>query len=269
MEAGTDLTKNPTREELEAMSDELAAGAVAGIDRSDLVLPTIKPTQQLTREVVDRQVDAGVWLNTVTGDDYGPDIEFVIVGYVKGRFLVHKRDTPEEKTYVANGPVAPDTWPEEYAGRHFADIEDAEEVWKKRSNDPDDDHEFGKGPPITTTHNFAGFVKGEGIPARLGLSRTSATAARKILSVLEFSTRAPWASAFKLSLKLEEKGGKPYYVARATQGEQSDAETVAQAQRLAYDIKQSGAFALDGSEVEEADKDKGAKPETPAGGVEV
>jgi hypothetical protein len=266
----TELTETPDAKALAERDAELAAGAVAGIDKQDLVLPAIKPTQSLTREVVDGEVEAGVWFNTVTGEDYGKELEFVIVGYAKGRFYVHNRNEDGERTYVASGDTAPDSWPEEYAGRKFVDIEDAEEVWKKRANDPDDDHEFGKGPPITTTHNYVGFVLSEpGLPARLGLSRTSAPAAKKINTILRFGNRSPWASAIKLSLELREVRNKPFYVAKATQGSQSPPEVIEAAQKLAYEVQQAGAFALDGTEVEDADKGASEKPKTPAGGVAV
>lgn len=248
----------------------LAAGAIAGIDQEDLVLPVIKITQQLSREVTDGNAESGHFINSVTGEDYGDSLDFVIVGYNKGRFLVHNRDEDDEKTYVASGPIAPDSWPPEYAGKAFADIPDAEEQWKARANDPEDPHEWGRGPVIVTTHNYVGFSTSDpGMPARIGLSRTSAPAAKKINTLLKFSQRAPWASAVTIYLVGDAKGGKPYYVAKAKQGPQSDADTVESAKALAHQVQEAGAFALDGSEVEEADKAGTAKPKAPAGGVSV
>jgi hypothetical protein len=246
----------------------LAAAGVADIDSEDLVLPVIQITQQLSRPVTDGKVASGHFFNSVTGRDYGDEIEFVIVRYGKGRFYVHNRDEDDERTYVANGPVAPDTWPEQYAGQNFADIPEAEEQWKERSNAGE--IEWGKGPPIVTTHNFVGFALDEpGQPARIGLSRTSAPAAKKILTAMRFSRRSPWASSFKLSLKERTVRDKPFYVVQAEQGDQTESEIGDSAKELAAAIQEAGAFALNGEEVEDADKTKAAKPETPAGGVAV
>lgn len=263
-QVGTDL--------IPADEKALAEAGIADIDSEDLVLPVISITQQLSKAVTDKKVESGHFYNSVTGTDYGDEIEFVIVRYGKGRFYVHNRDKDDERTYVANGPVAPDSWPEEYAGQNFADIPDAEEQWKARANDENDDHEWGHGPPIVTTHNYVGFVIDEpGLPGRIGLSRTSAPAAKKINTILKFSGRSPWASSIKLSLVERTVRNKPFFVVQATQGSQNSPEIGDSAKNLAQAIQQAGAFALTGEEVEDPDKApaKGEQPATPKGGVNV
>lgn len=247
----------------------LATRAISGIDEEDLVLPVIQVTQQLSRAVTDNKVSSGHFYNAVTGRDYGDELEFVIVGYQKGRFYVHNRDEDDEKSYVASGPVAPDSWPEQFAGRNFADIPEAEEQWKARANDPNDDHQWGRGPEIVTTHNYVGYVVDEpGLPARIGLSRTSAPAAKKINTVLSFSRRSPWASTFKLTLDEREVRNKPFFVVQASQGRQTETDEISAATELATRIQQAGAFALTGEEAV-AEEKATAKPDTPKGGVEV
>jgi hypothetical protein len=260
----------PSKSALPAEVDEslLAAQGLAQIDDEDLVLPVIQLTQQLSRAVTDGKVPSGHFYDATAGKDYGENLEFIIVAYAKGRFYVHNRDKDDERTFVASGRVAPDTWPEPYAGQTFADISDAEEQWKARANAGE--IEWGKGPPIVTTHNFVGFPVGEeGSAARLGLSRTSAPTARKILTAMRMSQRPQWASTFVLSTKVREKGGKPFFVVQAEQGRQTTPEEVEAAKVLAYQIQQAGQFALTGDEVEEADKAAQAKPKAPAGGVSV
>lgn len=270
----TDLEKQPGAELTAQQEQDLIAKIVGKIDESDLVLPAIKITQQMTTEVAKGNVPAGIFLNTVTGEEYGSTIEFVVVDYNRGRFYVANRGEDNEQSYVASGEVAPDNWPEEFAGKVFADIPEAEEQHKARSNAGE--IPWGRGPAIVTTHNFVGFVKTQGedgeveysAPARLGLSRTSAPAAQKILSTMRFGGKAPWANAYKLTLNQDEKGGKVYYSASAVQGSQSDAPTVAHAQKLAVLVAQSGEVRLDGSEVDDADK-PAAAPATPEGGVKI
>lgn len=253
-----------------AVKDEqaLVAGAIAGIDEHDLVLPAIQPTQALSNAVTDGKAEAGHFYNTVTGRDYGDEIEFVIVGYQKGRFLVHNRGEDDERSYVASGDVAPDGWPKEYAGKAFVDIPDAEESWRARANDPEDSHEWGRGPIIATTHNFVGFeLSDDGLPAKLGLSRTSAPAAKKILTALRFSGRAPWASTFILKTVSRSKGTKAYFVVQAEQGRTTEAAEIEQAQTLAAQIQQAGAFALEAPSDDAVETT--AKPKKPEGGVDV
>lgn len=254
--------------ELATLDESAASDIVGAIDDEDLQLPVIQITQQLSRAVTDGKVDSGHFFNNVTGKDYGDELSFIIVAYQKGRFYVHNRDKPDEQTFVANGPVAPDTWPSEYAGKTFADIPEAEEQWKERSNAGE--IEWGKGPPIVTTHRFVGLAADDlDSPAAISLSRTSAPAAKKILSAIRWSRRAPYSSTFTLKLVGREKGGKPFYAAQATQGEQATDEQVSAAQELFAAIKQAGAFSLTGEEAATEDAPGQAKPETPAGGVEV
>jgi hypothetical protein len=262
------LEQRKDAELAEGDAQRLAQAAIADIDPSDLQLPVIKIIQQMSKENTNGDAEPGTFFNTVTSESYGDELEFVIVRYAKGRFYVHNRDQEDERSFVANGKVAPDTWPEQYAGKTFVDIPDAEEQWKARSNAGE--QEWGKGPPIVTTHNFVGFVADEpGVPARLGFSRTSAPAAKKVLSILSFSNREAWDSTFKFKLIPETKRNKTFYVAKSAQGAQTDVETRGAAQQLAALIEKAGSFALTGDEVEDADKSKGEKPQAPAGGVKV
>lgn len=257
-----------TAQELATLDESAATDIVGAIDDEDLQLPVIQITQQLSRAVTDGKVDSGHFYNNVSGRDYGDALEFIPVAYQKGRFYVHNRDKPDEQTFVASGSVAPDSWPEEMAGENFADIPEAEEQWKERVNAGE--IEWGKGPPIVTTHNFVGLAVDDlHSPARIGLSRTSAPAAKKILSVIRWSRRAPYASTYKLKLVGREKGGKPFYAAQAEQGRQTEGPELAAAQELFAAIKQAGAFALTGEEVGDEEKQAAAKPKTPAGGVDV
>lgn len=255
-------------QELVAADAAAAEEFVANVDDEDLQLPVIQLTQQLSRAVTDGKVDSGHWFNNVTGRDYGDELEFIIVAYQKGRFYVHNRDKQDEQSFVASSSVVPDTWPDQYVGQAFADVSDAEEQWKARVNAGE--IEWGKGPPIVTTHNFVGLAVDDlDSPARIGLSRTSAPAAKKVLSAIRWSRKAPYASVFKFKLVGREKGGKPFYAAQAEQVRATEDSEVETAKDLFAAIKQAGAFALTGEEASSDTPDAGAKPETPKGGVSV
>lgn len=252
--------------ELVQANDEAAAAAFGdAVDDRDLQLPLIQITQQMSRSVTDGKVSSGHFFNNVSGKDYGNELEFIPAVYQKGRFYVHNRDKDDEQTFVANGPVAPSTWPEQYAGRAFADIEDAEEQWRERVDAGE--IEWGKGPPIVTTHNFVGLAVGDlDAPARISFSRTSAPAAKKIMSVVRWSRKPPYNSVFKLTLDERSVRNKPFFVAQAAQDRDSSDEERTAANGVFAAVKQAGGFGL--SETDEEGQDK-PKATTPAGGVEV
>lgn len=252
-------TTEPTGTDLAPLSaDEQAlVGSIKGrVEKADLVLPAIKLTHSLTREVEDGDVSAGVYINSLTKQVYGDDVPFVVCGLYKGRFF-----SDERGTFVARSDVAPDNWPEEYAGQAFADIGDAEEQWKIQANA--EDGVWGQGPPISTTHNFVGFVVGDDsdLPLRLSLMRSSEPAAKK-LKTLVVSLRAPWDRAFQLRVRRGlNKEQKPFYATDIASGDALSPEDRQKAVKLATEFRnaeQSGAIQETGDEPEA--KPGAAKP---------
>lgn len=258
-------TESSASTDLAARDSELAQAALAGIHKEDLQLPVIKVTQQLSREVTDGDVESGHFVNTLTGEDLGTEIELVVCHYFRGRFFAPREGEFEGRTFVAGGDTAPSTWPAEYAGQKFVDIPDAEETYRDRVNSGE--IEWGRGPAITTTHNYIGYLLSDpGVPVRVSLMRTSAPAARKINTLISFGNRSPWNAAIKLEAELrQDKQQRPFYVVKATQGRQTSADEIAAAQNLAIEA-QSAAFQLTG---DEQLADSPSKPKTPKGGIDV
>lgn len=234
-------------EQLSADEQALVESVKGRIDRSELVLPAIKLTHSLTREVQDGDVQAGLYINSLTKQVYGDDVPFVVCGIYKGRFFSDDRGT-----FVARGDVAPSNWPEEYAGQPFADIPDAEEQWKVKANEGG---EWGSGPPIATTHNFVGFVVGDesDLPLRLSLMRSSKPAADK-LKTLVVSLRAPWDRVFQLRVRRGlNKQQQPYYATDIAAGDPISPEDRQKAVQLATEFQraeQAGAIQETGDEGE-------------------
>lgn len=262
----TDLTTTPSAAELEKQDAELSQQALGNIDRTSLKLPMIVITQQLTAEVTDREIESGRWLNKVTGEDFGEDIEFVPAYYYKGRFYSPK---DEERTYNADGPVAPDNWPDEFAGKNFADIPQAEEQHKAQANA--EGGEWGSGPAIQTTHNFIGYLtQYPGIPVRISLKSTSSSAAEKINNIALFAG-SYWSNVFNLSVAgRRNKKDQPYFVCTVRKGDQTDNDQRALAREIAYHAGHSR-YELDGDAAAvEADAPAAKpKPEKPAGAADV
>lgn len=257
--------------ELEPLSPEeqaLIDSAKAEIDSDSLILPALKLTQSLTAEVQDGDVEKGHIINSLTGEDYGDNVEVVVSAYFKG-FFYSDRET--NQSFVAQGDIAPDNWPEEYAGKAFADLPDGEEQWAAACNAKPPEHEWGNGPPISTTHNFVGYVVTEegqpDLPVRISLMRTGKKAADK-LKTLIWSARAPWDRTFILKSVSKVTNDRPYYVYDVSQGETTPADYRQAAVKLATSYQKaaaSGNVDLAGDEPEA----KKAAPKANEGGLDV
>lgn len=243
-----ELDKTPEAGQLAELSAEeqaLVAGIKGKIDRDDLILPQVRLTAALSKSVQEGDAKPGEFVNTLTGENYGDEFDMVIVDYFKGRFLV----TKDNDTFVAMDGVAPENWPEEYAGKPFADLPDAEEQWAVLANAPGG--EWGEGPPISTTYNYVGFVVGEDatqIPIRLSLKRTSKPTARKINTLIDMS-RAPWDKTFHIDAKSAETKGNRYHVVDCAVGRPTTPEERSAAVSLAQQMQQA-TITLHGDEPE-------------------
>lgn len=245
----TDVATTPGTDLSPAEIAALASSAVADVKSEDLQLPNVKLTQQLTKEVVQGDVDAGVWLNTLTQEEYGDTVSVVIVKFFYGRFYSDK-DT--NRGYAAFGDVVPNYWPEKYAGQRFVDLDDAEERYKELANA--DVISWGKGPPISTTYNFVGYLLEDGdvperpSPVRFSLMRTSAKAARKVLNVIKLAG-APWDQVITLEAERADDGR--YFETKASTGRQTSPDEKGLALQLAQVVANAGdSVALVGDEAE-------------------
>lgn len=201
------LPEGVTQEDLDA----LMAQQEAEFGDDLVTTPILKIGQGLTREVQDGNAEAGEFIDTVRGEGIGDNIGFIVSYYQRGRFAA---DRESGRAYVAFGDTIPENWEPlvgaEWVGTLFDEHPDAEEKFKERVNDKDDPTEWGKGPLISTTHNFTGFavippLEGEDeeqlSPARLSLQRTNMSAVRKWTTLRRSALRNRpfWEVVFDLS----------------------------------------------------------------------
>lgn len=256
MPDGTDVVPAASAD-LDVLSPEeqrLADLARADVADRRTVLPVLKVTQALTKEVAEGDISAGVFLNSLTGTDYGSKVELLIVRSFLGRFYAPLKD---DAVYIATGDIAPDNWPEEYRGQRFVDLADAEERYKERANAGE--IEWEKGPPIRTTYNYVGLVVSElEIPVRISFQRTSTGAARKLDTLLR-TARAFWDNIYTFQTNLTHNASKQaYYEVSVERGRRSEAAERQAAVSLALAIEQHG-YQFAGDE-----KDPDDKPTAPA-----
>ena len=237
---------------VDAQETALALAVAADLDGdTDLVVPVLKICQSLTAEVVEGDAKAGDFINSLTQENFGNELTYTIAAYQKGRFYADK-DTG--RSYVSSEAIASESWPEEYAGRAFAEIDDAEERFRDAVNAGT--IEWGSGPKISTTHNFIGLVDGSPVPVRFSLMRTNAPAARKLKTMLRFS-QAFWDSTFILKTEAKRsQRNEPFQALVVKQGGKTTPEQRQAAVQVAMAVKSNRV-----SEIEpDAPDDKPAKP---------
>lgn len=187
--------------------------------------PILKLTQPTTREVQAEEAEAGQFLNTLTGEEVGSEIYFIIAHYQPGRSA---RDNKTGDFYVAFGETIPDRWEpyvgEAFVGTRFDEHPDAEEEYRRRVKAGE--HDWGNGPGISTTHNFTGLVivpgeegtdeADEYQPVRLSLARAQMPAVRKIASLKKMllRNRPFYDRVFHISTERKQFTGGTAYVAK-------------------------------------------------------
>lgn len=228
----TSLATRPVPELTPAEELDLVQAGVGTIDADDLLVPMLKLGQGLSREVSEGDARAGQFINSLTGEAKDGPVELVLVSYKRGRFF-----SPEgsSEAHISFDDVAPDNWPAEYAGQHFADLPDAEEQYSALANSGQ--IEWGSGPPIRTTYNYVGFETGDpDLPVRISLQRTSKQAAKKLNTLLRAAPQ-PWAFTFELSSVAKDNAKGKFYVVTVKRGRKTNEDEQARAVDLARSIQ--------------------------------
>lgn len=242
-------------------ADEQAlADRVKGrIDPTKLTLPALKVLNGTSSDVGDG-LNVGDLINSLTRENYGPEVAVIICATFEGRFL---SINDGDESFVARGDVVPSNWPEEYAGKRFSELDDIEENYKAAVNAGE--KEWGDGPPISTTHNFVVITTDNpGLPVRLSLMRSNVKTASKVYTLLAAS-RVPWDKTFvfQAAERTRGSGSSKYWGIDVKAGEAvDDTELRSAAVRVASSFAQAedaGNVQLLGDEPE-AD----AKPVKPA-----
>lgn len=236
MTPSTDLTEQVlTPEELELLQKQQAAEVPDDLFQT----PILKIGQPLTREVQAEEAEPGEFIDTLRGEGIGTKCEFITSYFQLGRFAA---DRDSGRAFVAFGTTIPEAWAdlvgEEFVGQPFDEYPDAEEQYKKRVNAKE--IEWGKGPLVSTTYNFTGLVKVEGVgdeedelrPVRLSLQRTNVPAAKKMLTLLR-AGRQYWDRVLELGTEKKGFDRGAAHLLTVKRGRPTDADEKAQATKLA------------------------------------
>ena len=274
--ASTEVAK-PTSTAVDTISPEaeaLIAQQAGEFGDDSLQVPILKVGQALTKEVQDDTAEAGEFINTLTGEGIGDAIGFIVAYYQKGRAAA---DRETGRYYVAFGDTIPEAWAdlvgEEFVGERFDEYPDAEEKFKERVNNKE--IEWGRGPLISTTHNYTGLAvvsapegsdePDELQPVRLSLQRTQMEAVRKINSLYRMTLRGKpfWDKVFDLTTYKKPFASGPAYIVKPSIGRDSTAEE----RQLASEL----ALATAGGRVTErgGDGDAPSQPKAAKGALDV
>jgi hypothetical protein len=221
MTESTDLTTTESAEleAIEAQERELAQQSKASLSSFASVTPRLDVRQGTSKNAPD-EAQLGDFFNAVTGVVYGKKIEFLVAVAHKGRFLSDKR-SPDGRSYGAGDvAIVPDHWPEQYRGKVFADLPEAQETYSRLANEGT--IEWDRGPAIVDTFNFIGFVTAaegrelEPFAVLLSIKATNKQARASAAKAGTLLRGQPnlWTKALQFeSLREVNKSGEPYYVA--------------------------------------------------------
>ncbi len=225
-------------------------------------VPILKIGQPLTREVQAGDAERGEFINTLSGEGLGDKVDFIVAYYNQGRFA---SDKETNRAYTSFDEVIPASWAdlvgEEFVGVPFVEYDDAEERYKERVNAKE--IEWGKGPLVSTTHNYTGFVIVDPLedsdedveyqPVRLSLQRTNMPAVRKFSTVSRAMLRNKpfYDIVFALSTFEKQFPKGPAYLLSPKPGRKTTAEERADALELALAVR-AGRVASNDDAVAEA-----------------
>lgn len=249
-----------------ALEAELAAQNQADVDQADIQIPLLKVGQALTREVQDGDASAGEFINSLTREGLGTEIEFIVAGFSKGRFDHGVRGETKARKAYNNPKVVP--WNDDpFFGQPFTQHPDAEESYSARVNAGD--IQWGKGPRISTTYDFTGFVVPEGeerpIPVCLSLMRGGSKQAKKWLTILDSVLRGRyWDAVFTVTTVREQNEGNTFYGVIVKQARDTTPQEKMYAVELAQVIRNQSVQIVG----EQDDPTAKAKP-ADSGGLEV
>lgn len=215
--------------------------------------PILKVCQSLTTEVKSGDAEEGEFLNTLTGDSLGNEVDLIIAYYRKGRTA---RDRVTSQYFVGPFDTIPAHWADlhiddrttigdaGFVGTPFSEFPEAEEQFKKRVNAKE--HAWGKGPIVSTSYNYIGLVIVPALaddpddedrlePVQLTLQRSNKSAADKIGTIKRAQLRQKpfWENVFHLSTTERNFKGGDSYVVQAKLGRPTTGTEREQAMALA------------------------------------
>ncbi len=233
-EVETKLVVAPTSHDIVAPDAMLG---LEGLDRADITLPRVKLLQAMSQEVTDDNAVAGEWLNTLSGQSYGTQFEFIPISVWKSRTLFAENRDDSPLCRSADGFISVD-------GHRCMTECPHNRAWEWKDGIP---------PLCAQAYNYLLLPIDDPFPAIVSCMKSSFKAG-KALNTLMMAARCPawfWVYEFYAIKQSNAKG--TYYVAavrkKITDGKPtaSDEETRQLAEQF-YRMAKSGRISIDDDE---------------------
>lgn len=179
-----------------ALPSFIKTGQSLGAERitsDDLKTPFLRLSQDKTQEVLDGKIPMGVFFNTVTGKNYGPELTVIPILIGRGRMMFSAFKDGGEMLCLSHNAVkaeAPNGATKE-----------------GKPTDVCGDCEFGKwlgddAPKCSEQGNYLVLVPGETFPAKLTFQRSSYPSHKKLATALYAAAEGAGAPVFAFKVKL-------------------------------------------------------------------
>lgn len=212
-------------------ANAIAAQQAQEFEGLQVQTPILKVAQGLTAEVKAGDAEPGDFVNSMSGESLGPQVEFIPAAFQKGRAMALKGG----RYFVAIATdIIPDSWEDavgrEFVGTRFDEHPDAEEQYKIRVNRGD--IKWESGPKIDTTFNFTGHVIVPAVegsdeeddvqPVRVAFKRTTKNAADRIVQLHKMGRlQAMWDQSYILTTKEKAYGTNTSFIVEVKKGRPS------------------------------------------------
>lgn len=243
-----DEALSPAEQAMKAAEDRLAAQKAAEGADDRVELPRLGLIGGLTKGKKDlKHVDGtlgqdGEYYNNLTGEVFGPEVEFLVVAHFRGRFYSDEI----LGSFRATEAIVPNHWPERFRGKAFVDLPESEEGLNRLIDEGK--AEWRSGPPISTTYNYVGFVLDPApqlgdFPVELSLMRSNVPAHRALKRLMT-PMRQYHDRSVRLATETKDapgkKGGEFYVVSVGRYVQETSPENRARAVDLAQKLATLG-----------------------------
>lgn len=174
------------------------------LDAGDLVLPRVKPVQQMSVEAQggkNARATPGDWWNTLTQENLGTELTVVPILTYKQRVMFLRQNTRNE---VNDALVAAGEQPVEGDGlicRSFDMIHGVGSPGIECEVCPLSQWRGAQTPPLCSeTYNVAG-LSGTGELIILSFRKSSAKTGKQFFSMLRLTSQAPWTKQYKVTTR--------------------------------------------------------------------
>ena len=164
------------------------------LDAGDLILPRVKVVQAMSQEAADKKAAPGDFYNTLTGENLGPEINFIPIITFKQRVLLVRQ---ERRKAIEEALGAELSEGDGLKCRSYDMASGIGEPGIACGTCPLSAWGEGNTPPLCTeTYNVAALSE-DGDLIILSFSKSGAKTGKRLFSMLRLATGAPWRRVYQ------------------------------------------------------------------------